>query len=341
MSERKIGIAVAGLGFVGERAHFPAFRKMPGAEVVGVVGRPGHSSERVAKALSEKHGCGCYLDYAKVLDDSRIHAVVLAVPTPEHYEMASQAISRGKHVLCEMPLATTIAQAKKLALLAKKNGVLLMPVLNFRFTPNFLMAKDLIDRGAIGKPIAFSFKEFIAAKDLAAQWPLTSWAWDIKKSGGFPDFTLSVWSIDLVRWLLSTEITDAHWAANYTPVDGLENFKGYQTMGVIELADGAVGTLHYGSTVASGLGTSSLEVYGTNGKTLQAKWNNSLALVGENSEKKEWTFEEKGTKVWGHYQLDSYFVNCILEGKPPSFNAEDAIKAQTIASMIVRNGPSK
>ncbi len=337
MSEKKIGVAIAGLGFVGERAHVPSFRKIPGAEVVGIVGRPGHRSEQAAKELAEKHGFCCYLDYAEALDDPRIHAVVLAVPTPEHFEMASQAISRGKHVLCEMPLATTIPQARKMGLLAEKKGVLLMPVLNFRFTPNFVMAKDLIDRGAIGKPIAVSFTEFIAAKDLADQWPSTSWAWDAKKSGGFPDFTLSVWSIDLVRWLLGTEIRNAHWAANYAPVDGLESFKGYQTVGIIELADGAVGTLHYGSTVAPGMGMSILEVYGSNGKTLQAKSNNSLTLIGENLEKEEWTFEEKGTKVWGHYQIDSYFVDCVLHGKIPSFGTEDAIKAQAIASKMVRS----
>lgn len=95
MSEKKIGVAIAGLGFVGERAHVPSFRKIPGAEVVGIVGRPGHRSEQAAKELAEKHGFCCYLDYAEALDDPRIHAVVLAVPTPEHFEMASQAISRA------------------------------------------------------------------------------------------------------------------------------------------------------------------------------------------------------------------------------------------------------
>lgn len=80
-----------------------------------------------------------------------------------------------------------------------------------------------------------------------------------------------------------------------------------------------------------------LEVYGSNGKTLQAKSNNSLTLIGENLEKEEWTFEEKGTKVWGHYQIDSYFVDCVLHGKIPSFGTEDAIKAQAIASKMVRS----
>jgi len=339
MSNKSIGVAIAGLGFVGARAHVPAFRKIPGAEVVGVIGRPGGSSERVAKDLSEKYGFNYYLDYGAALDDSRVHAVVLAVPTPYHFEMATRAMSRGKHVLCEMPMATTIAQARKLERQALKEGVLLMPVLNFRFTPNFVKAKELIDQGAIGKPLAVTFKELIAARDLAAQWPLTSWAWDVRKSGGFPDFTLSVWSLDLVRWLFNTEIEDVHWLADYATVEGLDNFKGYQTMGLARLMNGMVGSFHYGSTVALGRGTSDLEVYGSNGRTLKANWNNSLVLIGENLEKQEWSFEEKGTRVWGHYQLDSYFIDCILHGMKPSFGPEDAIKAQMIAQKMVRRSP--
>jgi predicted dehydrogenase len=53
-------------------------------------------------------------------------------------------------------------------------------------------AKELIDAGKIGKPAAVSFREFIAAKDLAMQWPADSWALNIEKSGDYPDFTLSV-----------------------------------------------------------------------------------------------------------------------------------------------------
>jgi len=336
MSEKRIGVAVAGLGFVGARAHVPAFRKIQGAELVAVVGRPSGTSERVARELSGKYGFDYYLDYGNALANPRIDAVVVAVPTPHHFEMVSQAISRGKHVLCEMPMTSTVPQARKLGEQAEKRGLLLMPVLNFRFTPIFVKAKELIEQGAIGKTIAISFKEFIAAKDLAAQWPLTSWAWDVKKSGGLPDFTLSVWSIDLVRWLLGREIKEVHWTANYAPVEGVDSFEGYQTMGIIKLTDGTVGTLHYGSTLASGLGMTKLEVYGSNGKILQANGNNSLALIGQNAEKQEWAFEEKGTRVWGHYQLDSYFIDCILHAKTPSFGVEDAINAQVIAGKMVR-----
>ncbi len=330
MSKKKLGVAVAGLGFVGGQAHVPAFRKIPGAELVALI----DVIEEKVKKVAAKYNVKYYLDYEKALKNADIDAVVVAVPTPFHYKMVSEAIASGKHVLCEMPLTPTIAEAEKLGEEAEKSGVILMPDLNFRFTPNYVKAKELVEKGAIGKPIAVTFSEFIPAKDLAVQWPSNSWAWNIKKSGGYPDFTLSVWSIDLVRWLLNSEIDDAHWVSNYAPLVGIDGFLGYNTVGIIKFSSGAVGTLHYNATVLSGEGTSRLEVFGDNTKTLKAEWNNCLTLTEEGLEH-TWAFKEKGTKVWGHYQIDAYFVKCILQGKKPTVTVEDAIKVQSVASKMV------
>lgn len=332
MSKEEVGVAVAGLGFVGGQAHAPAFRKIPGAKLIAVV----DVIEELAKKVAAKFEVKYYLDHNEALKDPEIDAIVVAVPTPFHYRLASDAIASGKHVLCEMPLTPTIAESEKLGEAAEKAGVILLPDLNFRFTPNYAKAKELLDQGAVGKPIAFTYMESIAAKDLAAQWPLSSWAWNVDKSGGFPDFTLSVWSLDLIRWLFKTEIDDVNWTANYAPLEGISNFKGYQTMGTVKLSDGTVGYFHFNATVPRGHGTARLEVFGNNTKILRAKWNNYLALIGEETEKQEWEFKEKGTRVWGHRQIDSYFVECILEGKKPSITVEDAIKAQSIAKKIVK-----
>ncbi|MEM3041796.1 MAG: Gfo/Idh/MocA family oxidoreductase, partial [Nitrososphaerota archaeon] len=298
--KRKVRVAVVGLGFVGRRAHAPAFTKIPGAELAAVV----DVAEEKAKAVAAKHDVPYYLDYRVVLKNPEIDAVVVAVPTPFHYKLVSEALAGGKHVLCEMPLTPTISEAERLGEMAEEAGVILMPDLNFRFTPNYVKAKELIEQRAIGKPLALTFSEFIAAKDLAAQWPYGSWAWNVKESGGYPDFTLSVWSIDLARWLLSSEIDEAQWVSNYAQLTGVQNFLGYNTMGLARFSSGAVGVFHYCATVSPGEGTSRLEVFGDNTRMVKANWNNYLALTGEGS-KEEWAFAEKGTKVWGHYQIDA------------------------------------
>lgn len=329
MAEKKVGVAVAGLGFVGAQAHVPAFRKIPGAELVAVI----DVIEERAKQVATKYGIKYYVDHKEALKNPEIGAVVVAVPTPFHHRIVSDAIAKGKHILCEMPLTPKTAESEKLGEEAEKAGVILLPDLNFRFTPNYVKAKELIDQGSIGKPLAVTFSEFIPAKDLAAQWPTGSWAWNLEKSGGYPDFTLSVWSIDLFRWLLSSEIASVQWASNYAPLVWVENFTGYNTMGVLRFSSGAIGSLHYSATVGTGEGTSRLEVFGDNTKTLKANWNNYLALAGDG--KQEWTFTEKGTRVWGHYQIDAHFVECILQGKKPAVTVEDAIKSQIVAAKMV------
>jgi predicted dehydrogenase len=330
MQKDTVGVAVTGLGFVGGQAHVPAIRKIPGAKLVAVI----DVIEDLAKKVATDHGVKYYTDFHKALEDPAIDALIIAVPTPFHYQLASDAIAQGKHVMCEIPLTPDIAEAYKLRTQAEQAGVILMPDLNFHFTPNYVKAKELIDQGAIGEPIAVAFSESIAAKDLEAQWPVGSWAWNATKSGGYPDFTLSQWGIDLVRWLVG-EIADVTWMCNYAPLKDFGRFTGYNTVGLIRFSSGAVGTLHFCATVARGEGTSRLEVYGDNTKTIQANWNNSLTLTAEGAENETWTFEARGTRAWGHRQVDAHFVECVLTGTKPSITATDAIEVQKVASKMV------
>jgi hypothetical protein len=107
-------------------------------------------------------------------------------------------------------------------------------------------------------------------------------------------------------------------------------------MGLVRFSTGAVGGLYFSSMVAPVAGTSRLEVFGDKTYNLLANWNDSLTLVGQDPERQEWVFKEGGTKVWGHYQLDEYFIQCVLKGQKPKITAEDAVKAIEVASKIVK-----
>ncbi len=327
----EIGVAVIGLGFVGGKAHASSVRRIDGANLVAV-------SDLIVdrgQKFVDKYDCKFYQDHLEAVKDSDVDAVIVAVPTPYHYQVALDALKNGKHVLCEMPLTTTEEQSIELKDRAQEAGLIIMPVLNFRFTPNFLKAKELLSKRAIGSPISFTFREFIPAKDLALQWPPSSWAWDIEKSGGLPDYTLSVWSIDLIQWLFDSAIEEVHWESHFSPIEGVDDFNGYQTLGCARLANGVVGTFQFGSTVSEGMGTTQLEIFGNNTKTLRAVWNNKLELLGSEGETQEWSFELKGPRVWGHLQTDQYFVDCILKNKEPEFGIDDTIKIQRIAKKMV------
>ncbi|MGA2768251.1 MAG: Gfo/Idh/MocA family oxidoreductase [Candidatus Bathyarchaeia archaeon] len=329
----KVGVAVVGVGFVGGQAHVPSFKKIEGSELVAL----GATTEKRVKPLAEQYGVKYYLDYDKLLEDPKIQAVALAVPTPMHFDLAMKAIKKGKHVLCEMPLAATIDKVKELQKAAENAKVILMPVLQFRFAPIYTRTKEMIESGLIGKPIAFHFREFIPASSIAEQWPAGSWAWNIEKSGGYPDFTLSVWSIDMFRWLFKSEIENVQWMANYPKFEKYGGILGYNTMGVVKLSNGAVGSLHYSASVTPSASTSRLEVYGDNTNVIHAIWFNKLLLYGSGQQPQEWDLDVKGTRVWGHRQLDEHFIDCVLHNKKPQVTAEDAIKAEEVALKIVKN----
>jgi predicted dehydrogenase len=329
----KVGVAVVGAGFVGGQAHIPSFKKIEGSELVAL----GARTEKHVKPLSEQYGVKYYLDYDKLLEDPKVQAVALAVPTPMHFDLAMKAIKKGKHVLCEMPLAETIDKVRELQKAAEKAKVILMPILQFRFAPIYTKTKEMIESGMIGKPVAFHFREFIPASSLAEQWPAGSWAWNIEKSGGYPDFTLSVWSLDMFRWLFKSEIENVQWMASYPKLEKYGGILGYNTMGVVKLSNGAVGSLHYGASVTPSAALSRLEVYGDNTDVIHAINFNKILLYGSGEQPQEWNLDVKGTRVWGHRQLDEHFIDCILHNKKPRVTPEDAMKAEEVALKIVKN----
>jgi predicted dehydrogenase len=329
----KVGVAVVGVGFVGGQAHVPSFKKIEGSELVAL----GATTERRVKPLAQQYGVKYYLDFDRLLEDPKVQAVCLAVPTPLHFDLAMKAIRKGKHVLCEMPLAPTIQKVKELQRAAEKARVILMPVLQFRFAPIYVKTREMIDSGAIGKPIAFHFREFIPAPSIAEQWPAGSWAWNINESGGYPDFTLSIWSIDMLRWMFKSEIEMIEWMANYPRFEKYGGILGYNTMGVAKLSNGIVGSLHYSASTTLAASTSRLEVYGDNTNVLHAIMFNKILLYGPNQQVEETNLDVKGTRVWGHRQMDEHFVKCILQNQKPDVTVDDAAKAEEIALKIVQD----
>jgi len=329
----KVGVGVIGCGFVGGKAHIPSFNSIPEAKLVGIADK----DENIAKKYSSKYNIPYYLDYMQLLEKPEIQAVVVSVPTPFHFKIASDAIKAGKHVLCGMPLAPTVEEAEKLKSLAEEAGVTLMPSLNFRFAPPYVKAKQLIEEKALGNPIAIYYREFIPTDVLAAQWPGNSWAWDKNKSGGYPDFTLSVWSLDLAQWLIKDDISDIKWISKYVELQEYKGVKGYNTIGIAKFNNNTIASFQFSALVTYSSATSRLEVFSDSGESLEAIGYDRLILYSREPEpdKKEWVFKEEGTKVWGHYQMDKHFIECILYGKKPAATPEDAIKAIRLAKKIV------
>jgi predicted dehydrogenase len=331
LSKKEVGVGIVGLGFVGEKAHLSAFRSIPGAKLVAVADVDVARANKAAEKAKLK---SAYSNHKDLIADPNIDAVVVSVPTFLHPQIAIDAMKAGKHVLCEMPIGPTMAETKQVVEESKRAGVIFMPSLNFRFTPNYVKAKSLIDKGLLGKPAAVFYREFIPASVLAEQWPANSWAWDDKKTGGGPGFTLSVWSIDLLRWLLKAEVVDVHSAWNEPVLPAFGGTKGYCSCSVLKFSNGVAATLQFSGLVRPAAAISKLEMLGDNTSSLTATNNDALTFCGEEPDEQHWTLREPGSRVWGHYQEDQHFVECILNKKQPIMSGEDAVKAQEVATKI-------
>ena len=109
----QIKVAVFGTGFMG-RVHVEALRRLGNVEVVAVAGRTVESAREFAAAHSIERSTG---DYRELLSGPELNAVHICSPNSLHFPMAKAALEAEKHVLCEKPLASSVAEALAMAAL--------------------------------------------------------------------------------------------------------------------------------------------------------------------------------------------------------------------------------
>src|SRR6266536_561053 len=136
---RSLRAAVVGTGFIGV-VHAEALRRL-GVEITGVVG----SSPERARAKAARLPLGePYESFEAMLDDERVDVVHVTTPNHLHYPQAKAALTAGKHVVCEKPLALDAAQARELLRLAEESGVVHCTNFNIRFYPQAQQARALV-----------------------------------------------------------------------------------------------------------------------------------------------------------------------------------------------------
>ena len=101
--------------------------------------------------------------YEALIDDPEVDAVYLPLPNSMHCEWAIKAMRKGKHVLCEKPLALNASEAEKMALTAKECGVLLMEAFMYRYTDRMKKIRAVLDSGVLGeiRSINSTFRFFL------------------------------------------------------------------------------------------------------------------------------------------------------------------------------------
>jgi len=143
---RKVRTAIVGLGFGAE--FIPIHQRHPHAELVAICQRSQDKLDQVAKAHSVERR---YQHYADLLKDTEIDAVHINSPIPDHAAMSLAALEAGKHVMCTVPMATSVEDCKKIVDLVAKTGLKYMMAETVVYAREFLFIKQMADRGDLGK----------------------------------------------------------------------------------------------------------------------------------------------------------------------------------------------
>jgi predicted dehydrogenase len=197
---KKIGYAVVGLGGIANSSVLPAFSRCKRAKLIALVGRDKKKAQSLAKKFKAKTAWASG-EFNECLADPSLSAVYIATRPGEHLELTTRAAEAGKNVLCEKPLAATVAQAAEMVEVCRSNGVLLMTAYRKHFEPSCLYVKKLIQDGALGRidMIHAAFSE-LHVPGVSLDWLL-----DEKLAGGGPLMDLGVYCVNTSRWLLSED----------------------------------------------------------------------------------------------------------------------------------------
>jgi predicted dehydrogenase len=201
MKRLKAGVIGTGMG----RLHMEGYSKDPRVEIFAICDINRKEAEEFAKKHKAKY---VFTDYKKMLDMEEIDLVSIATPNYLHAPMSIAALKRGKHVLCEKPMATTLKDAQAMVEVAKEAKKRLMIHMVMRFYPTSYTMRKFIDADLLGKVYyaksSWLRRRGVPAIDLLSTGIMGRGDWFVqrKKSGGGSLMDIGVHMSDLAWWMI-------------------------------------------------------------------------------------------------------------------------------------------
>jgi len=323
-TQPKLRFGILGAARINERL-LPAIVEAGNAELVAIASRrPGAAAETLAKYAPGLQGVQTYDDLDALLDDPKVQAVYLPMANHEHGEWALKAVRRGKHVLCEKPMALTVADIEAIEAAAKATGVTVMEGFMYRFHPQHARVKELIGSGLIGEVRAVHASYSFMMRPAR----LYRLAENTERGGGAM-WDIGPYAIHSTRWCFGEPPRAVTALAKY-----VESGADITTSGVIDFGGGKHAHFDVSFEWAR---QSSYAVVGTQGGVrCHTAW-----TLPEDAPVVSWWTEDGKTgeeRLPGanHFVLEvEHFSDCALNGKPPLLSFEDAkLNCQTIEAVL-------
>jgi predicted dehydrogenase len=228
-------VALIGQGGVG-RLHLAAYRSLPQVRVVALVDMQAPDLDDLAVSV----GARAYRDAAAMLAAERPEIACVLTPAATHAGLTILCAANGAHVLCEKPMALTLAECERMIAACDAAGVRLGYGASYRFLPAMIAARALIRQGAIGE-VMLMREAIIGGAGLAGRHDMGPAHYPPGSPGGsgWGMVDHGVHLIDAAMWLTGSPITDVYGRGNISGgAPGVEYL-------VAHLADGSVAQLTY------------------------------------------------------------------------------------------------
>jgi predicted dehydrogenase len=146
MTGRRLNVAIVGLGFGAE--FIPIYQRHPNVDMYALCQRNAEKLNAIGDAFGIERR---YVRFEDVLEDKSVDFVHINSPIPDHASMSIAALEAGKHVMCTVPMATTIDECRQIVSLVEKTGLTYMMAETVVYSREFLFIKELYEQGTLGR----------------------------------------------------------------------------------------------------------------------------------------------------------------------------------------------
>ncbi|HMI51997.1 MAG TPA: Gfo/Idh/MocA family oxidoreductase [Candidatus Saccharimonadales bacterium] len=328
-----IHIGLTGGGNI-TQTHARAVRAIPGAEISAIYGT---RSDRVRK-LCEEFGGAAYESLDAFLSHRPLDMVILGSPSGVHAIEGIAAAARGLHVLTEKPVDVSTARVDALIAAAATAGVKLGVLFQDRVKPGIGKLKELVDGGAIGKPLFVEARvKWFRPEEYYAN---SQWRGTFALDGGGALMNQGVHTVDLLLWVLGeVKRVQARTAT------ALHTIEAEDTVAVIlEFASGTTGILHATTAAYPGY-PRRVEISGTNGTVIlehdrliaaDLREARGAGIGASSGDANQSASTAVVSDFSGHQALIEDFIEAIRENRKPVCDGAEGRRSVALIEAIYR-----
>lgn len=316
---------IIGCGNVTEVKSGPAFNKVNDSRLVAVMRR----NEALGRDYARRHNVPkFYTDASDLINDSEVSAVYIATPPGSHAEYATMAIHAGKPVYIEKPMAVNYAECVRINEEAEKHNVPVFVAYYRRALPGFLMVKNLIEKGRIGKVrfVQMQLFKYPSADELSGNLP---WRVDPAISGGGHFFDLASHQLDWFDYVFGPVQKIASVAMNQAGLYKAEDFVSAEFV----FPGNVVLTGTWSFAVAPECSTDSIEIFGSEG-SIKFSTFSFEPIVLTDSSGRQIMVNERPEHVQ-YYLIDKIVQSLHGKGESPSTGIS-AARTSRVMDEVVR-----